>query len=305
MGALLIAAASALLVSAQSPAPSTPHVVTPQWLAEHLNDPQLVILHAGSQSEYDTIHVAGARFTPLSALSRDVTSGTRTLKLEMLEPEVLRQALERLGVSDNSQIVVMHGGEFITSATRILLTLEYAGLGAQARLLDGGLAAWVRARLPTTSVAPALTPGKLSPLKLAPTVASTDFVQRAAAAPGVVVVDARAPMFFTGAREGGPADLRRRGHIPGARSVPFNVVVNDRLEILKPAELLEVFRQAGVKPGDTIVTYCHIGQQATLVAFAARTIGIDARLYDGSFEEWVYRSLPVEVPPPVDRDDSR
>ena len=57
-----------------------------------------------------------------------------------------------------------------------------------------------------------------------------------------------------------------------------------------------MFRAAGVKPGDTIIGYCHIGQQATAMLFAARTLGYNVLLYDGSFTEWQKKDLPVENP---------
>ena len=55
------------------------------------------------------------------------------------------------------------------------------------------------------------------------------------------------------------------------------------------------FASAGVSDGQTVVTYCHIGQQASLVWFAARLSGLTARLYDGSFQDWArHPELPVE-----------
>ncbi len=56
----------------------------------------------------------------------------------------------------------------------------------------------------------------------------------------------------------------------------------------------DLFKAAGIKPGDTVVSYCHVGQQATVVYFAARRLGYAARLYDGSWDEWSRKSdLPV------------
>jgi thiosulfate/3-mercaptopyruvate sulfurtransferase len=56
--------------------------------------------------------------------------------------------------------------------------------------------------------------------------------------------------------------------------------------------------RAGVKPGDTVVGYCHIGQQATAMLFAARTLGYNVLLYDGSFTNWEKSELPVALPAP-------
>jgi len=64
---------------------------------------------------------------------------------------------------------------------------------------------------------------------------------------------------------------------------------------LKPDQLREKFTAAGAKQGDRIVSYCHIGQQATMVYFTARYLGYDARLFDGSFEDWnSHADWPVE-----------
>ena len=67
---------------------------------------------------------------------------------------------------------------------------------------------------------------------------------------------------------------------------------------LKPAdELADVFTKAGVKPGDTVVGYCHIGQQATAMLLAAKSLGHPVLLYDGSFEDWsVHPDYPVDNP---------
>ena len=62
-------------------------------------------------------------------------------------------------------------------------------------------------------------------------------------------------------------------------------------------ELATLFAKANVKPGDTVVAYCHIGQQATGTLFAARLLGYNVKLYDGSFEDWsAHADFPVENP---------
>jgi thiosulfate/3-mercaptopyruvate sulfurtransferase len=89
----------------------------------------------------------------------------------------------------------------------------------------------------------------------------------------------------------------RKGHIPGAASVPYNSLFDDELRLRPAAELREIFAGAGVEPGQTVVGYCHLGQFATAMLFAARTLGYPVKLYDGSFQEWGrLESLPVEGP---------
>jgi thiosulfate/3-mercaptopyruvate sulfurtransferase len=89
--------------------------------------------------------------------------------------------------------------------------------------------------------------------------------------------------------------MPRGGHIPGARNIPFDSVVEDSNKFKSVETLRQLFNTAGVKPGDSVTTYCHIGQQASLLYFVARYLGYEAHLYDGSFEDWSHHpELPVE-----------
>jgi thiosulfate/3-mercaptopyruvate sulfurtransferase len=153
--------------------------------------------------------------------------------------------------------------------------------------------AWRESGNALTKDVPAVTPGKLAPLSMQPRVVDAAFVQQHLKAPGYKIIDARAPVFYDGTRAGMGSGAK--GHLPGAASIPFNSVTTMDLT-LKPAdELAAIFKAAGVAQGDRVIAYCHIGQQATAVVFAARTLGIDAVLYDGSFEDWSGRGLPVEI----------
>ena len=98
-------------------------------------------------------------------------------------------------------------------------------------------------------------------------------------------------------RGGRPNAEQRAGHIAGARSVPFTEIADDRNIFKSANDLAALFKAAGVQPGDTVVGYCHIGQQATGMLFAARSLGYPVLLYDGSFEDWSRRTdFPVETP---------
>jgi thiosulfate/3-mercaptopyruvate sulfurtransferase len=134
-------------------------------------------------------------------------------------------------------------------------------------------------------------------LKLQPIVVDAEYVRANLNAPNTAIVDARGTEFYEGSQTGGSKERpHRAGHIAGARSVPFATLTDDTLMLRSPDELAAAFKSAGVKPGDTVVTYCHIGQQATATAFAARTLGYKVLLYDGSFEDWSRRAdYPVET----------
>jgi len=285
---------------AQTPDPGARDrlVVSAAWLAQHVNDPDLVLLHVGVRTTYDAGHIAHARFVTL----RDVMAGDpspATLTLELPPVEVLRDRLAALGISDRSRVVVYQSDDQWAQSTRVMLTLDYAGL-ANVVWLDGGQKAWTRAGQPLSAEVPAVTAGTLSPLKPRPVVVDADFVKAHLNTPAFSIVDARLPAFYDGTRTGGRAPAEHKtGHVAGALNAPFDSFVSADIQ-LKPAdEIAAVFAKAGVKPGDTVIGYCHIGQQATAMLFAARTLGYKIVLYDGSFEDWSKRDLPVEKGPRV------
>jgi thiosulfate/3-mercaptopyruvate sulfurtransferase len=273
-----------------------PKLVTTAWLAAHLADPHLVILHVGRPDSF-AHHIAGAQRTDLMILS--VNAGgpsydSTALAVEMLPPDVLRARLESYGISDSSTVVVYAATEnAVTSATRIVFTLRVAGLGAHAALLDGGLAAWSAEGRPLTDVVSQPTPGHITATTAPSLVVDANWVQSHLKSRGIVVIDARDHRFYDGTEQG----ESRYGHIPSAKNLPFTEMFDTAGKVKSPSALQSLFRSVGAAPGDTVVAYCHVGMQATAVLFAADQIGYPARLYDGSFEDWSQRKdLPVVDP---------
>jgi thiosulfate/3-mercaptopyruvate sulfurtransferase len=263
----------------------------PAWLAAHLSDPSLVLLHVGDPDEYSARHIAGAQLALLNDLS--APSRADTLSLELPNAEQLRTTLRTFGISDQSTVVVYYANDWYSPATRIVFTLMAAGFGERVRLLEGGMPAWVREGRPTSSDPPrAPTAGTLSRRDLLPVVVNAAFVGANLAKPGIALVDARATAFYDGrlpARRG----TTLRGHVRGALSLPYTELFDDQGALRSAGELKDRFTKAGIKPGDTVVGYCHVGQQATALLFAARTLGHRVLLYDGSMEDWVNRKLPL------------
>jgi thiosulfate/3-mercaptopyruvate sulfurtransferase len=282
---------SSTLAAAQSPRDGL--VVSTSWLAQHLNDKNLVVLHLGP--DYNKRHIPGAREVTPVGLSVSDHSG-KGLMLEMPTTESLHQQLVDLGISNDSRIVVYFARDLFTVATRIILTLEYAGLGKNAVLLDGGLEAWTRDGNKTTADPSPTTKGTLAALSLKPVIVDAEYVRGHIGKTGVSIVDGRAAAFYDGADRGGAHGIQHKeGHIATAKSVPYSSIADDAGR-LKPADqLAALFTNAGIAPMDTIIGYCHIGQQATGMLFAARTLGHPVLLYDGSFEDWSAKNLPVEA----------
>ncbi|MEO8895941.1 MAG: rhodanese-like domain-containing protein, partial [Rhizomicrobium sp.] len=162
-------------------------------------------------------------------------------------------------------------------------------------LLDGGLKGWESDGHAVSADAAPATTVILSPLKMQSRIVTADYLQSHLKAPGYTIVDARAPEFYNGEKPGIEGAVP--GHVPGAHNIPFTTISGPDGKVKSPEELQALFTAAGVKSGDHVIAYCHIGIQATAVIFAARTLGIDAQLYDGSFQDWSKRGLPVEMPP--------
>lgn len=293
---LSAAAVAAFVVSAGAAAfAATPRealVVSTAWLAEHLKDPNLVLLHVGEKGEYDARHIPGARYVTPRDLAQEPSPGA--LSLEMLPPEPLRERLQALGISDDSVVVVYYGKDWVSPSTRVIFTLDFAGLDHVA-LLDGGMEAWMRDGHTVSDAVPEGRTGSLKPLAVRSTIVDADFVRSHVGKDGYAVVDARDPAFYDGAKTGGSAEKpHKTGHVAGAINVPFSTLTGDDLKVKSADEFAAAFTKAGVKPDDTVIAYCHIGQQATAAIFAARLAGHKVLLYDGSFEDWSRRDYPVE-----------
>jgi thiosulfate/3-mercaptopyruvate sulfurtransferase len=268
-----------------------PLVVEVDWLTQHARDPNIVLLHVGDRREYDAGHIPGARFIAMSDVSAPHDhDNSEELALELPHADTLRARLERLGISDDSRIIVYFGNDWVSPATRVIFTLDWIGLGSQTSLLNGGMRAWTGAGHGVTTAAPAISTGTPSTRAPKSLVVDAAFAQSVPAREGYHLVDGRAAVFYRGIEP----THDKAGHIPRATNIPFTSITDDDL-MIDTARLEALFRTAGVRPGDVVVGYCHIGQQATAVLFAARLLGHDVRLYDGSFQDWATRNRgPVE-----------
>jgi len=294
MHRLLATAALAAVLASPISAQPAPSIVLPQdWLAAHLRDPDLVLLQVGDEATYKRGHIPGARFADWM-MFHTMSDDPKALSLEMPPAADLREALQDIGISDTSHVVVYASDEYWSPSTRVVMTLEYAGL-KKVSYLDGGLKGWSDAKRPLSTEVPPPHKGALAPLTIAPVIVDAAFVQSHIRTAGFAIVDARARSFYDGVQAGGPRDARKNGHIPGALSAPFDSFATGDGQLKPAAEIKALFDAAGVKPGDTVVGYCHVGQQATAMLFAARTLGHPVLLYDGSFEDWARRGLPVEL----------
>lgn len=258
-------------------------LVSTEWLSGQLHAPDLVVLHVGTDKDYAEGHIPGARLLRLSDVG---VTDAKGLRLQLPGVDVLQRAFQAVGVSDKTRIVVYAGGTSPQAATRVWFTLDYLGAAARSSLLDGGLALWRAEGRAVSQETPTVVTAPFTAKPRPDVVATADWVKAHLTDPAVVLIDARTNEYYSGADAGA---MPRAGHIPGAKNVPFVSAFGPDGKFKSKAEL---GRMIGAKP---VVSYCHIGLQATVVYFVARYLGLEARLYDGSFQEWSARTeLPVQ-----------
>jgi len=266
-----------------------PMLVTVDWLGEHLHDPSLVLLQIGEKKDYDKGHIPGAQFLEYESISTPHGQG---LTLELPPMEQLVSVFEKLGVSNDSHIILYFGTNWVTPTTRVYWTLDYMGLGDRVSILNGGLVAWEATHHSVSTESKPPAKGTITPAARKEIVADVGWVSSHLNAPGVTIIDARTHEFYSGSQSDGNP---RSGHIPGATNLSYlEVIDQDNNKFKSPDALKDLFKAAGLKPGNLMVSYCHIGQRATVLYFTAKMLGYDAKMYDGSWEDWSHRKdLPI------------
>ena len=205
--------------------------------------------------------------------------------------------MRRAGVGDDRPVVAYDQGE-PGGAARAWWLLGWFG-HPDARVLDGGLGAWVAAGLPLTTETADPDPGDFTARPGGRSLLDAAGAARLAAAG--VLLDARAPARYQGLEE--PVDPVA-GHIPGARNAPMADLVGDH-GLVPPASLRRLLDRHGARPGTPVGAYCGSGVVAAHLVLACEVAGIPASLYAGSWSDWVDRPLPPGRHRPRSRDRRR
>ncbi len=261
-------------------------LVSTQWLADNLGQPDLVVLDAtlfmassgrDGRAEYLAAHIPGARFFDIEELSDKSHPAPH-----MLPPaEEFGRAMEALGVGRGDGIVV-YDNTPLRSAARGWFMLRHFGADKVA-ILDGGLDKWLREGRPVESGERAPRSARFDAAKRAGEVVDIDQVR---AGLGTQLIDARSSARFRGA-EPDPRPGVAAGHIPGSRNLPYGQLYHEDGTFRAPDEIAAAFANSGVDASTPFVASCGSGVTASSLIFAAHLLGNrDTRLYDGSWSEW-------------------
>ncbi|WP_298840174.1 3-mercaptopyruvate sulfurtransferase [uncultured Roseobacter sp.] len=272
-------------------------LVSTDWLAQHLKDPDLRILDASwylpeagrnARDEYNEAHIPGARFFDI-----DEISDSRSDLPHMAPPvEKFMSRMRAMGVGDGHQVVVYDGAGLL-SAARVWWLFRLMGQ-VNVAVLDGGFPKWRAEDRPTEDMPPVVRDRHMTVRFQNHLVRDVTQVSAASKLRDHAIVDARAAIRFRGEAPE-PREGLRSGHIPGSRSVPFTTLLNDDKTMKTPAETRAVFEAAGVDLDKPVITSCGSGVTAAILALALERMGHSRwSLYDGSWAEWgMFPTVPV------------
>ena len=256
--------------------------VSQEWLKEHSQDENLVLLHVANQKSYTEGHIEGA--VPINPPEYTVVRGD--LYWELPELSKMDSTLRSKGIDDNSQIIIYYGGDDHAATFRLYFTLDYFGISDRVRILDGGLKGWKTNNQALTAEVKEVTTKPSGSLKLKPRKkikVDKKYVKKSINKDKVNLIDARRDTYYSGAQQG---DYKRGGHIAGAGNICWLDVVDEHMFIKDKSQLAQMYANQGVSQGEQVVAYCHVGLRASTIYTLAKYLGFEARLYDGSFNEW-------------------
>ena len=261
-------------------------LVSTQWVADHLNDPNLHIVEIDvDTSAYDQGHVPGAIAWNWQTQLQD------PLRRDLVDKRALEELLGRSGISNDAHTIV-YGDNNNWFAAWGFWQLKYYG-HEHVQIMNGGRKKWLEEKRPLSTDAPRIQPATYRAKDPDNSIrarrdAIFDVLDRRTAAK---LVDVRSVDEFTGkviAPPGMTETAQRGGHIPGAANIPWSQAVNED-GTFKPADALrQLYAGKGITGEGEVIAYCRIGERSSHTWFVLKyLLGFQkVRNYDGSWTEW-------------------
>ena len=277
----------------------TRNFVSTEWLQDHLDAPDLVVVDASwylptmnrnGAAEYAAGHIPGAVHFDIETVA-DTSS---PLPHMLPRPDVFARHVGALGIGDGMRIVV-YDGAGLFAAPRVWWTLRTFG-APDVVILEGGAPKWRAEGRPWTDEPTRRRPATFTPRLDHGAVADAEAVAKALSGGSAQVVDARPADRFRGEAPE-PRPGVRAGHMPGSLNVPFTRIVADG-RLRSPDDIAAAFREAGVDLDRPIVTSCGSGVSAAILAVALDALDRPIKaLYDGSWADWGSSDRPIATGP--------
>ena len=266
-------------------------LVTTDWLAEHIDDPNVVVVDTDDPSEYADGHIPGASNPPDNYYKTSMADRTH-----IQGPEQFAATMSSLGIGDDSLVVAYDrtGGLY---ALRLMWALHYYR-HTNVKMLDGGYQRWVADGRKATTVAgdvggsATFTPREPDDS----VIASMDDVLGAIGDDSATLLDVRTDGEWDGSNKRGG---KRGGRVPGAIHLEWvNFHTGGAIPTLKTAhEIRSLLSDHGVATDGSVITYCQGGIRAAQAYWVLKLVGADrVRNYDASWREWGNDDgVPVEA----------
>jgi thiosulfate/3-mercaptopyruvate sulfurtransferase len=258
-----------LAILALAAAASTAPIVSTDWLQAHLSDPQVRIIYVGDEDHYKRAHIPGARLIDHMATVQMSADGHR-----LASADALVRAFTKAGAADGTHVILY--GESPMATGWVYTALSSIGHGDDVSWLDGSIVLWESEKRPVETAAPPDGSGPLTAQPARDGIVDAAWVRARLNSPATKVLDVRTQQEFAG------------GHLPGATLILWQDLFADQktLRFKSPDEIRALLSRAGVGAGQEVVTYCAVGMRASLMYWAARSVGTPARVYLGSWQDW-------------------
>jgi thiosulfate/3-mercaptopyruvate sulfurtransferase len=268
---------------------ANPQVLTDvEWVKQNLGKPGIAIIEVDYDPKlaYEQGHIPGAL---LIDWRKDMNKPDVR---DIIDAGEFEKLMSRLGISNDTH-VILYGDYNNWFATFAFWVFEMYG-HQKVQLLNGGRKKWIDSGGELTKEVPAVKPAtyKVPKVNYENRVFLEDLFKMKIADPNLVLVDVRSPAEYTGEITAPPEypneHAQRGGHIPGAVNIPWGQAIREDGTFKSAEELKQLYSSKGVVPDKRVVTYCRIGERASVTWFVLKhLLGYkDVKVYDGSWTEW-------------------